>query len=94
MAGENEQRDPRPKGLEKVEAFGRCEHPRCGQQLVRPDTTRCSVHRDPLPGQRHASKTRRAPVQAPLMAVVPPVADEPAPEQGFPYAPRQEAHTA
>lgn len=72
---------------EASEPFGRCGHPGCGQQLLRPGTTRCSTHRDPLPGQKRRSKERQYPTQPPLMAVVPDAPEEPASPLPFAWKP-------
>lgn len=75
---------------EASEPFGRCGHPGCGQQLLRPGTNRCSTHRDPLPGQKRRSKERQYPTQPPLMAVVPNVPEEPTGPRPFAWKPEDQ----
>ncbi|WP_328434519.1 hypothetical protein [Streptomyces sp. NBC_00425] len=62
--------------------FGRCEV--CRVPLTRPGRNRCAGHLEGMPGQRRAVGRRR-PVQAPLMTVVPPVADSPAEASSEPF---------
>lgn len=66
----------------------RCAHPGCWQPLVRPGTTRCSTHRDPLPGQRRRpARGREYATQSPLMHVVPAHVDAPAARPSFSWKP-------
>ncbi|QNT94859.1 hypothetical protein HEP81_04586 [Streptomyces griseofuscus] len=76
-AGADEETDqPSPQHEEHL-PYGRCEV--CTTPLTRPGKPRCSVHSEPLPGQRRrGSSSRQRAIQPPLLASVPPASDRPA----------------
>lgn len=92
-AGEaNEKSAGEETGQAPDEEFGRCED--CAQPLLRAGITKCSVHRDPIPGRgnrrRGSSGAGRA-IQGPLLISVPGTSVAPVEALQGPPAPRREA---
>ncbi|MFB6961868.1 hypothetical protein ACFCYB_34020 [Streptomyces sp. NPDC056309] len=74
--GADGETDQTSTALEDEQPYGRCEV--CKTPLLRPGSTRCSAHREPVPGQRRGSKSRQRAIQSPLLTTVPPAVDKPA----------------
>ncbi|MET8609722.1 hypothetical protein [Streptomyces misionensis] len=77
VAGASEETDQPFTQHEDDLPYGRCEV--CKTPLTRPGKARCSVHSEPLPGQRRRGpSSRQRVIQPPLLASVPPACDRPA----------------
>lgn len=104
IAGEAGETDESPSGEETGqpsgeptdpvdgEEFGRCEV--CSVPLVRSGITRCSLHREAIPGRgsrRRGSSGAGRPIQGPLLISVPGTSADPGEAPQGPPAPRREA---